>query len=186
MQINSRSVLLLAVAVVATACAPLPTARPPEPVSSVECVNTTSYPELPDIPMPIEPALIAWEYDTPRDLAAKPEPKNTEKCRGIAEKDRDESYWERCGIQPVVEKSNIFYGFDERNWNIMISDFAKLREYVVQLKARIAVANDERQEWRHKAEEERQKVELARRKTASAGVAPAAEAAQPKPPAKQP
>jgi hypothetical protein len=163
---NSRIALPLTLAALLAGCGTLAPSHP-EPVKTVECVNTMSYPELPEIPMPLEPGLIPWEYDAPRDMLAKPVPRNSAQCLAVAEKDRDDAYWERCGIQPVLDKSNLLYGFDERNWSIMLSDFAKLREYIVQLKERIAVANDERREYQRKAEAER-------RKATAAGAIPAA------------
>jgi hypothetical protein len=123
----------------------------------VRVVNTTSYPELPDIQMPMEPALIPWQYDVPRD-STRHEAKNTETCQKVPDKDRDDVYWENCGIHPVIPESTVLYGFDQRNWNIMLSNFGKLREYIVELRARIELANETRREWRRKAEEERNKA----------------------------
>ena len=40
----------------------------------------------------------------------------------------------------------------------MLSNFGKLREYIVELKARIELANETRREWRRKADEERNKA----------------------------
>ena len=113
--------------------------------------------ELPDILMPMEPTLIAWQYEVPRDMS-KVEPRNSKDCLSAPEKDRDDAYWARCGVHPVIADSNVLYGFDQRNWNIMLSNFGKLREYIVDLKARIEVANEARRDWRRKAEEERQRA----------------------------
>jgi hypothetical protein len=165
---NSRSLLcILAAALLLPACTGMPRLTQPEVKTKVEVVNTTSYPELPDIQMPLEPALIPWEYDVPRDMS-KFEPKN-EECRKTPETARDEAWDKKCGVNPVIRDSNVLYGFDQRNWNIMLSNFARLREYIIQLKARIDIANESRQEWRRKAEEER-------RRAAAAGVGPAPEA----------
>ena len=151
----------------------------PEPITTVRVVTTTSYPELPDIQMPIEPTLIAWQYDVPRDLS-KLEPKNTTKCLSVPEANRNDAYWATCGIHPPIRDSNVVYGFDQRNWTTLQSNFAVLREYIVQLKARIDLANEQRREWREKAEEER-------RKAAAAGATPApAPAASPAPPQEAP
>ena len=132
----------------------------PEPVTTVRVVQVTSYPELPDIQMPLEPELLPWEYVVPRDMS-RTEPKNTAECLRVPDKERDNAYWARCGENPVIRDSNLLFGFDQRNWNIMLSDFSKLREYITQLKARIELANESRREWRRKAEEERRKVEAA-------------------------
>ena len=58
----------------------------------------------------------------------------------------------------MIPDTNVLYGFDQRNWNIMLSNFGKLREYIVELKARIELANETRREWRRKADEERNKA----------------------------
>jgi hypothetical protein len=146
-----------------------------EPVTTVRVVNTTSYPELPDIPMPMEPALIAWQYDVPRDMS-RLEAKNSRECQSVPENARDDAFWTRCGLHPVVTNSNVLYGFDQDNWNIMLANFAKLREYVFQLRTRIDIANESRREWRRKAEEERLRAASA---GAPAGAAPTAVAPAP-------
>lgn len=153
----SRSACVLALALLLSACSSMQKLVQPEVVTTVRVVNSTTYPELPDIQLPVEPTLNAWQYDIPRDMS-KLEAANTAKCQRVAEKDRDDAYWARCGIHPVIPNSNILYGFDQRNWNIMLSNFGKLREYIVELKARIGLANDSRREWRRKAEEERKKA----------------------------
>lgn len=76
-------------------------------------VNTTSYPELPDIQMPMEPTLTAWQYEGPRDHS-RLEAKDSEACQRVPDKDRDDMYWHRCGINPVIPESNVLYGFDPR------------------------------------------------------------------------
>lgn len=129
--------------------------KDPEVKTKVEVVNTSSYPELPDIQLLDPPTLIPWEYDVPRDLS-RFEPKSPE-CAKTPETQRDEAWDKRCGVNPVIH-SNILYGFDQRNWNILLEDFAKLREYIVQLQARLEIANKSRQEWRAKAQEERSKA----------------------------
>ncbi len=132
----------------------------PEPVTTVRVIQTTSYPELADIPMPVEPVLLPWEYEVPRDMSRK-EPKNTAECARVPDKERDDAFWLRCGENPVVRDSNVLFGFDQRNWNIMLTNFSKLREYIFQLRARIDLANESRREWRQRAQEERKRVEAA-------------------------
>ena len=132
----------------------------PEPVTTVKVIQVASYPELPDILMPLEPQLLPWEYEVPRDLS-KMEPKSTPECERVADKDRDTGYWARCGQNPVIRDTNVLFGLDQRNWNIMLSNFSKLREYIVQLKVRIDLANESRRDWRRKAEEERRRADAA-------------------------
>ncbi len=158
----------LALATLLPGCA-LNKPAPPEPVTTVRVVQVTSYPELPDIPLPPEPVLLPWEYEVPRDMSRK-EPKNTPECERVPEKDRDEAYLQRCGEHPVIRDSNVLFGFDQRNWNILLTNFSKLREYIFQLRARIDLANESRRDWRQRANEERKRAE-------AAGVQPAAMAA---------
>jgi hypothetical protein len=146
--------------------------KDPEVKTKVEVVNTTSYPELPDIPMPLEPALIPWEYEVPRDTS-KFEPRN-EECRKAVEAERDDAWDRECGVHPVIHDSNVLYGFDQRNWNIMLSNLAKLREYIAQLKERLELANQSRRELRAKAQEERNKAAKAGVGTPAAPAAPTA------------
>jgi hypothetical protein len=164
----SVGVVLLAAALAGCGSTPF---APPEPVTTVRVVQTMAYPELPDIQLPIEPALLPWEYEVPRDLS-RTEPKATPECQRVPEKERDEAYLERCGEHPVIRDTNVLFGFDQRNWNLLLSNFSKLREYIFQLKARIDLANDSRREWRTRAEEERRKAAAA---GAKPGAAPAPE-----------
>ncbi len=151
------SLALAAAALVGCASASL---SGPQPQTTVRLVQVTAYPELPDIALPLEPELLAWEYEVPRDLS-RIVAKSTAECQRVPDKERDNAYWARCGENPVIRDTNVLFGFDQRNWNIMLTDFSKLREYIVQLKARIELANESRREWRRKAEEERRKVEAA-------------------------
>ncbi len=146
----------------------------PEPVTTVRVIQTTSYPELPDIQLPVEPVLLPWEYEVPRDLS-RLQPKNTPDCERVPDKERDDAYWARCGERPVIRDTNVLFGFDQRNWNIMLSNFSKLREYIIQLKARVDLANESRREWRQRAQDERHRAETA----AAAMAAPAKPASAP-------
>jgi hypothetical protein len=139
----------------------------PEPTSSVRVVQTVSYPELPDIPLPPEPQLLPWEYEVPRDLSRKV-PRNAPECLRVADKDRDDAYWDQCGENPVIRDSNVLFGLDQRNWNVMLSNFSKLREYITQLKARVELGNEARREWRRRAEEERRRADAALQPAAGA------------------
>lgn len=143
----------------------------PEPVTTVRVVQVTAYPELPDIPLPVEPVLLPWEYEVPRDMSRK-EPRPTPDCERVPDKERDDAFWQRCGENPVVRDSNVLFGFDQRNWNILLANFSKLREYIFQLRARIDLANESRREWRQRAQEERRRAEAA-----GVGAVPAAASA---------
>ena len=178
MRRDSRSICALALVLLLPACGGMQRLTDPEVKTNVQVVNTTGFPELPDIQMPLEPALITWEYEVPRDMS-KFEPRN-EECRKTPEASRDEAWDKKCGINPVIRDANVLYGFDQRNWDIMQQNFAKLREYIIQLRARIEVANESRQEWRRKADSERNRAAAAGIGTPAPAAAPAAPATAPR------
>lgn len=121
-----------------------------EPQSTVRLVQSTTYPFLPDIKPVPEPELVPWNHDVPRDTSKLVVIEN-EKCTSVPETKRDKAFWRECGINPPLDNSNIFIGFDQDNWNIIIENFAKLRETVYQYKLRIDEVNQQRKEWREKS-----------------------------------
>jgi len=124
------------------------------PQSTVRVVTATSYPEFPNVE-PVSPVnLIPWTANVPRDMT-KTVAKNTTACQKIPEDERNTAYWNRCGEHPIITNSNIFMGFDQTNWNIIIENFAKLREQLFKYKKRVEEVNRQREAWRKKAEAER-------------------------------
>jgi hypothetical protein len=173
---RARMVSALVAAMLLPACSNMKPLTQPDPVTTVKVVNETSYQALPDIQLPPEPALIAWEYSVPRDMsqvvpkdetcAKTPEaarnddwnkrcvmPKD-EECAKTPEAARNDAWRQRCAMHPIVLNSNILLGFDQANLNIMLEDFTKLREYIFQLKQRIDIANAAREDYRRMAEKE--------------------------------
>ena len=143
----------------------------PEPITTVRVVQTTSYPELPDILLPLAPELLAWEYEVPRDTS-RTVLINSAKCRNLSDKGREDSAVpDDCHEHPVIADTNVLFGFDQRNWNIMLTNFSKLREYILQLRERVALANKSRQDWRDKAELERKRYDAERQKAEGAPAA---------------
>ncbi len=127
------------------------------PTTTVRFVTTTSYPEFPDI-QPVAPVnLIAWQHDFPRNME-KVVIKNVSTCIKVPEEKKNAAFWNRCGENPIMTNSNLFVGFDQENWNIILGNFAKLRENIFQHQERINAINRQRQEWRRKAEEERKRI----------------------------
>lgn len=139
-------VVVIFCALMLTACASTPT----EPQSTVRLVQSTTYPFLPDIKPVPEPDLVPWSHDVPRDTS-KLSVIESEKCTSVPETKRDKTFWRECGINPPLDNSNIFIGFDQDNWNIIIENFAKLRETIYQYKTRIDEVNQQRKEWREKS-----------------------------------
>lgn len=129
-----------------------------KPKTSVRFITTTTYPEFPNI-QPVSPVnLIPWIHEAPRNTE-KVVVKNISTCIKVAEEDRDRAFWNRCGENPILLNSNIFVGFDQQNWNIILENFAKLRETLYQYKQRIIAINKQREDWRRQAEEERQRIQ---------------------------
>jgi len=124
------------------------------PKSTVRVVTSMSYPEFPNVEPLLPVNVIPWQADVPRDMT-KTVTKNLTSCRKVPEEDRDDAYWNKCGEHPIVTNSNIFIGFDQTNWNIIIENFAKLREHLFKYQKRIDEVNRQREAWREKAEAER-------------------------------
>jgi len=124
------------------------------PQSTVRVVTSMSYPEFPNVEPLLPLNVIPWQADVPRDMT-KTVAKNITSCKKVPEDERDDAYWNRCGEHPIVTNSNIFIGFDQTNWNIIIENFAKLREQLFKYQKRIEEVNRQRGAWRVKAEEER-------------------------------
>ena len=127
------------------------------PQSTVRVVNSMSYPEFPNV-QPVSPVnLIPWQADIPRDMT-KTVVKNVTSCVKVPEDERDNAFWNRCGEHPIITNSNIYMGFDLLNWNIIIENFAKLREQIFKYQKRVEEVNRQREAWRIKAEAERLRV----------------------------
>jgi len=124
------------------------------PKSTVRVVTSMSYPEFPNVEPLLPVNIIPWQADVPRDMT-KTVAKNLTSCRKVPEEDRDDAYWNKCGEHPIVSNSNIFIGFDQTNWNIIIENFAKLREQLFKYQKRVDEVNRQREAWRVKAEAER-------------------------------
>lgn len=158
-----RLIIALSLIMGVTGCMSLP-----KPTSTIRVINTNVYPEMPDIEPVDDPNLAPFQADVPRDLSVL-SVKNLTACRVDTIEDPDRpwvilpteeqssNWWSRCGEHPVVPDSNIFLGFDQDNWYIIVENFAKLKEALHRYKARIDEINRQRAEWRRKALEESQK-----------------------------
>lgn len=144
-----------------------------KPRTSVRVINSMIYPEFPNIE-PLPPInIIGWTHDMPRDLSIV-SVKNISGCRDVETyspedrpyvvlpvEEQKASWWRECGENPIFPKSNVYVGFSQENWNIILENFAKLRERNWQYKQRIFEINRQRTEWRRKAEQERLRIENA-------------------------
>lgn len=131
------------------------------PITTVEVVNTTAYPEFPNLPVPPEVRLLPFQTDFPRKRD-ETTIKNISSCINVPEDQQDDRFWERCGENPIDTNSNIFIGFDQQNWNNVQSNFNTLRENNFVLRGIIEQANKQREEWRRLAAQERARSDAAR------------------------
>ena len=146
-------------------------ARNFEPQTTVRVINTMSYPEFPNVE-PLPPVnVLPWRHDMPRDTNIV-SVKNISACRKVETyspedmpyvvlpvKEQIVIWWKKCGENPIFPNSNIFIGFSQTDWNIILENFAKLRERNWQYKQRIIEINRQRESWREKAEQERIRIE---------------------------
>lgn len=145
------------------ACANIPPEVNRIPQTTVTVVNTTAYPEFPDLPIPPDVKLLPFNVDFPRksgELVVK----NITTCVNVAEEARDDRFWARCGENPIDTNSNIFIGFDQPNWNNVNSNFEILKENNAVLRGLLRQANKQRADWRRLAVEERDKAAAKRAK----------------------
>lgn len=112
------------------------------------------YPELPDIQVPPIPPLLPFKFDVPRDMS-RLEVKNTEECLSVPEDKRDEKFWNKCGIHPPLDDTNIFLGLDEESYNNLMLDLKMLQEHIITLRKIIEHVNEQRRKWRQLNEEAR-------------------------------
>lgn len=117
------------------------------PVSSVVVVNTTYYPNLPDISVPPKPKIQPVAWDFPRKTTADMIAKNTTACVGKPVTPQNQA---QCGIFPVDLKSNIYIGLSQAQWNVLQLNQQELENYYIAASARLAEINKQRAEWRKK------------------------------------
>lgn len=157
-----------------------------KPKTTVRVITSMSYPQFPNIePLPIL-GILPFVADLPRDLDAISVKSLTDCIRvkigkdektgkiifrklefyhpddkpyvRLPKEEQTASWWKACGENPIFPESNIFIGFNQVEWNIILENFAKLRERVWQYKQRIIEINRQRQEWRDKADAERKRL----------------------------
>lgn len=143
---------LIGLAFLVSACSSAPQEFTPQ--TTVRIVNTTVYPDLPDVPAVPDPGLIAWSYDFPRDTS-QVTIKNITSCLEVDESNRDSAFWNRCGENPIISETNIFIGLTRENWDILNSNLKKLQENIYLYRRRIEQVNRQRNEWRQRAQEQR-------------------------------
>ena len=181
-----KILVILAASLLLGACVGPVVDREFKPKTTVRVITSISYPQFPNIE-PLPPvAVLPWAHDMPRDTTIV-SVKNLTDCRrvkvGKDEKtgktkykklemfspedkphvilpveEQTTSWWRKCGENPISPNSNIFIGFSQVEWNIILENFAKLRERNWQYKQRIIEINRQRQEWRDKADAERQRL----------------------------
>lgn len=143
------------------ACASTPDPVDRTPITTVRVVNTTAYPEFPNLPTPPEVRLLPFEVDFPRDLTQLTV-RNVTNCVNVPEEQRDDRFWARCGENPIKTNSNVFIGLDQQNWSNLNSNLNLLKENNNVLRGLIDQANRQRAEWRRRADQERARAQTER------------------------
>lgn len=138
-------------------CASIEQPKPFQPVSKVEVVTSTVYPEFPPLQTPNELKLLPVKMDMPRDLSTLVI-KDNEDCKNVPEEERDQLFWKKCGENPIIQNSNVYIGFDLRNYNNLLINLNRLKERILVLTGIIEQANEQRLNWIEKAKAERERV----------------------------
>lgn len=127
----------------------------PLPTTTVRTVESTYYPNQPDIALPTRPRFQNFEYDFPRRTDLQQLVKNTTACKAVPVAQQDQAFWRRCGEFPVDTNSNIFIGFTQPEWDKFIQNWAEVEAYVKVLEERIAEVNRQRARYRELGAQQR-------------------------------
>lgn len=152
----NRFILIIVLAFALSACAGLGIEF--DPKGTIDFQVKTNYPELPDMDIPPNVNLLPWKHDLPRDTTKEMIVKKLTTCLKVPKADRVKSnteFWARCGEFPVIIDTQLFIGFDQENWSIILENFTRLKLRNYQLRQRLNEVNRQRDEWRKKAEEQR-------------------------------
>lgn len=120
--------------------------RQPEP--TVITKEVIVYPSLPTFqaPTPIPVQSPTLDYPRGDSLVVK----NSRKCKEIPEENRDDEFWEDCGVLEVDLDSNLYAGFDENNFDRLnqLLSAAKIREQ--QWRSLLETINEQIRLWSSK------------------------------------
>ncbi len=117
------------------------------------------YPFLEKIPLPDDPQLREFEADMPRDLSKKVV-KNTTECKKASQKEREtRRFKEKCEEHPVILDSNIYLGFDEKNWLNLQYNFIVLKEKIEEFKKIIGIYNEKIDKMKENQEKDMKEFE---------------------------
>jgi hypothetical protein len=119
-----------------------------QPTVTVDHKITNVYPNLPDLEPVKKQPLDSWNVDVARDMSVPLKVKNTTECLSVKKEKQDDEFWAKCGEHPPLEKSNIYLGFDQDNWNKVVGNFAKLKTMISEYESRMEMINKQRAEWR--------------------------------------
>jgi hypothetical protein len=118
------------------------------PNEPVRVVNTTSYPNLPDIILPPNADLESVMFNVPGDLSQQLI-KNTDECQSVPASQRNRVFWVRCGDYRDASGNQIYVTLDKPNFERLRANLSKLRVRDQQFQYRVDEVNKQRQDWRN-------------------------------------
>ena len=120
--------------------------------------NITKYPEFPPLSYPPNMSLVPFEWDYPR-LRDSVVVKNTTDCLAVQEKDQDEKFWNKCGINKLDTTSNLYIGMTEENYRLFINNWNQILGREKQWRAIINEVNRMREELKQSNSDKKDKLE---------------------------
>lgn len=132
--------------------------KPSEVSAPVRIINTTSYPDLPDMSKPAKMNLIPPVWDVPRDLTADMDVKRLTDCINTTEDKRNTRFWAKCGEYPHIEKSNIFRGLSRDEFNTFLIMWKQIKNQLEMYSERIDLVNEQRGQWRQQIEDQNKEL----------------------------
>jgi hypothetical protein len=134
--------ILLVILILLSGC----TGFMPKPLVDLVTKEVTHYPNLPNIERPPPITLLPVDFDWPRtnNLVVK----NSKACLDVIEKDKNKSFWRRCGINEIDDTSNIYIGLDQKNFESLTINFKRILAREEEWRHRLKSVNNQRQKWR--------------------------------------
>jgi hypothetical protein len=120
--------------------------------------TVTKYPEFPPVSHPPNMGLIPFEWDYPR-MRDSVVVKNISKCLDVPTKERDKSFWKKCGVNQLDTTSNLYIGMSEENYRLFINNWNQILGREKQWRAIIKEVNRMREELKKSNSDRENKLE---------------------------
>lgn len=118
------------------------------PNEPVRIVNTTSFPNLPDIVLPPNLDLEDVRFSLPGDLEDRII-KNTSACQSVAAENRDKVFWLKCGQYKDIDGNIIYVTLSQPQYEALRRNLQKLQVRDQQYNYRLNTVNEQRRQWRN-------------------------------------